>query len=61
MNLRIEALEVPVNGQSIGGTLIAPAEIEPGSPGTLFVHGWADARRSTSPARAPSPRSAAPA
>ena len=40
MNLRTEALDIPVNGQSIQGTLIMPLHPEPEVPGTLFVHGW---------------------
>lgn len=40
MELRTEAIEIPVNGASIDGTLIAPAAAEPGRPGALFVHGW---------------------
>lgn len=39
MELRTEAIEIPVNGTSIDGTLIAPAAAEPGTPGALFVHG----------------------
>ena len=44
MNLRTEGVEITVNGQSIGGTLIAPASLEPGTPGALFVHGWGGCR-----------------
>jgi pimeloyl-ACP methyl ester carboxylesterase len=40
LNLRTESLAIPVNGQSVEGTLIAPAVIEPGTPGALLVHGW---------------------
>ena len=40
MQLRIESLAIPVNGQDIEGTLIAPAVLEPGTPGALLVHGW---------------------
>lgn len=40
MELRTEAIEIPVNGDSIEGTLIAPAAVEKDRPGTLLVHGW---------------------
>lgn len=40
VDLRTEAVGIAVNGQSIGGTLIAPQRLEPGAPGALFVHGW---------------------
>jgi len=40
MELRTEAIEIPVNGDSIEGTLIAPAAVAKGRPGTLLVHGW---------------------
>lgn len=40
MKLRTESIAIPVDGQSIDGTLIAPAVAEPRRPGTLFVHGW---------------------
>jgi uncharacterized protein len=42
--MRTEPIEIPVNGQSIDGTLITPADPEPGMPGTLFVHGWGGSR-----------------
>ena len=40
MELRTEAIAISVNGTSIDGTLITPAAAAPGTPGTLFVHGW---------------------
>ena len=40
MELRTEPVGIAVTGQSIDGTLISPAVLEPGAPGTLFVHGW---------------------
>ena len=40
MKLRTEAIEIPVSGQSIQGTLIAPVDPERAVPGTLFIHGW---------------------
>ena len=40
MELRTEAIEIPVNGASIAGTLITPAAAKPRTPGALFVHGW---------------------
>ena len=40
MELRTEAIEIPVNGDSIEGTLIAPAAVAKGTPGALLVHGW---------------------
>ena len=40
MNLRTEAIGIPVNGQTIQGTLIAPLDPEREVPGTLFLHGW---------------------
>lgn len=40
MELRTEAIKIPVNGDSIEGTLIAPAAVGKGRPGTLLIHGW---------------------
>jgi hypothetical protein len=40
MNLRAEAIDIAVDGQHIGGTLIAPAKLERAAAGVLFVHGW---------------------
>jgi len=40
MELRTEAIAIRVDGTSIDGTLITPATAAPGTPGTLFVHGW---------------------
>ena len=40
MELRTEAIEIPVNGDSIDGTLIAPAAVKKGRPAALLVHGW---------------------
>lgn len=40
MQLRTESVAIPVDGQRIDGTLIAPAIVEPRMPATLFVHGW---------------------
>jgi uncharacterized protein len=40
MELRTEAIEIPVNGHSIDGTLIAPVSVKKGRPAALLVHGW---------------------
>ena len=40
MELHTEAVKIPVNNESIDGTLIAPAAAGKGRPGTLLVHGW---------------------
>ena len=40
MELRTEPVEIAVNGQSIAGTLIVPAQLQGTAPGALFVHGW---------------------
>ncbi len=37
MPTRDEAVEIPVDGQRLAGTLVAPATA---IPGVLFVHGW---------------------
>jgi uncharacterized protein len=44
MKLRTEIVEIGVNGESIDGTLIVPADMEPRTPGTLFIHGWGGCR-----------------
>ena len=58
---RTESLAIPVNGQDIEGTLIAPAVWSRARPARCWCTAGAAARTSTSPARAPSPRWAAPA
>jgi hypothetical protein len=58
MATRDEAVEIPVDGRAIPGTVVAPAAA---IPGMLFVQGGGAARRSTSPAPARSRRSAASA
>jgi pimeloyl-ACP methyl ester carboxylesterase len=40
MELRTEAIKIPVHGDSIEGTLIGPAAAGKGRPGTLLIHGW---------------------
>jgi dipeptidyl aminopeptidase/acylaminoacyl peptidase len=37
MNTRDEAIDIPVDGEHIDGTLISPGTLV---PGVLFVHGW---------------------
>jgi pimeloyl-ACP methyl ester carboxylesterase len=44
MKLHTEVVEIGVNGESIDGTLIVPAAMERGTPGTLFIHGWGGSR-----------------
>jgi pimeloyl-ACP methyl ester carboxylesterase len=40
MTPRAEALDIPVDGQSVCGTLLSPGPPVTGAPGVLFVHGW---------------------
>src|SRR5258708_13400302 len=40
MILRDETLDIPVDGQHIFATLLAPGQPVAAVPGVLFVHGW---------------------
>jgi dienelactone hydrolase len=40
MSLRDEPVDIQVDGDAIGGTVIAPAATAGSRPGALFVHGW---------------------
>ena len=37
MDIRLDAVEIGIGGDRIGGTLLSPAPV---LPGVLFVHGW---------------------
>ena len=37
MDTRLETIRIPVDGESLHGSLLTPA---PRLPGVLFVHGW---------------------
>jgi uncharacterized protein len=40
MTLRHEAVDIEVDGQQIGGTIVFPELSRESGPGVLFVHGW---------------------
>ena len=57
MTTRDEAVEIPVDGRRLPGTLVAPATTV---PGVLFVQGWGSGQEVYLPrGRARSPRWAA--